>query len=89
MTTRSDRNTGSCRAYRGSGVAGRLPQTRHEYLDWLRENGKKPAHGRYSGTPYVQQRGTRDALQRIEARQGVGRPMGPRPHPTKRGPGRC
>lgn len=88
MATRSDRTTGEYRGWRGSGPLGTRPVTRAERREYLTENRKKPGRGRYAGTPFLQWRRVRNALARIEHRFNTGRPMGPRPHPTKAGPGR-
>lgn len=83
--TRSDRTTGAYRAYKGSGVqAGRYSRSRTE----LDADGVKRLRGRGSGTPYLERQYVVNALRRIEHRQNRGVPMGPRPHPTKQGPGR-
>lgn len=84
-TTRSDRTTGNYRSHKGSGVqAVRYSRTRTE----LDADGAKRLQGRGSGTPYLHRRYVLNALRRIEHRQDQERPIGPRPHPTKRGPGR-
>lgn len=84
-TTRSDRNTGAYRAYKGSGVQpARYSRTRVE----LEADEAKMLRGRGSGTPYLSQRRVVNALKRIEHRQDEERPIGPRPHPRKKGPGR-
>lgn len=83
--TRSGRSTGLYRKRRGFGCEGRLPRSREERLRRLPD----PEHGRGSGTPFQMQRRTRDAIRRQRDRLILGLYVGPHPHPTKRGPGRC
>lgn len=83
-STRSDRSSGTYRAYRGSGPVGIMPLRSHRVM-----RDTIPLRGRGSGTPFVRSRRVKGAIARARAAEAKGNPAPPMPHPTKRGPGRA
>lgn len=83
--TRSDRNTGEYRAYRGSGPVGRQSKTWRD----RRDEGVVALRGRGSGRPFADRLAAYGRQYDRYAADPLNRAEPVRPHPTKSGPGRA